>query len=409
MRLETVTLKRGRPPRVERGHPWVYRTEIQTLSGPASPGDTVRVATAGGRTLGYGFYNPHSMIAIRLLTRYPEGPPDRNVWRRRLEAALDRRRRTFPGSTAYRWCNAEADGLPGLVVDRFDRYLVVESLALGTEAALDPIVAALTELAEPDGVFLRGDAPVRPLEGLPVESRPLWGKTPPDRVAIDEDGIAFLVDVKGGQKTGHFFDQRENRRRAAAAARGGRVLDAFCHTGGFALAALAAGAGEAVAVDSSAAALAAAERNAHANGMAGRVRFVEANVFDHLRELARRGERYDLVVLDPPAFAKNRRALENALRGYKEVNLRAMRLVPEGGTLATASCSQPLDRAGFLDMLRDAAADSHRQVRLRELAGAAPDHPVLLAAPETDYLKFALLEMADAAPPAPLVKQAPGT
>lgn len=388
--IARVTLARRRLPRIERGHPWVYRTEIAAVDGGVGPGDDVAVADADGRVLGYGYYNPASMITVRLLTRAE--PPTPGLWLERIERARARRERLLPGVTAYRAVNAEGDDLPGLIVDRFDDVLVVESLSLGIEARLVPIVAALGEVYRPRSVFLRGDAPVRRLEGLDDESRLLAGDEPPDLVDIQEEGVVYGVDIRAGQKTGHFFDQRVNRREAGALCDGAEVFDLFCHTGGFGLQALRQGAAHVVFADQSGAALDRARVNVERNGFAGRADFVEANAFDLLRLWAREGRRCDTVILDPPAFAKSRSAVENALRGYNEINLRAMRLVPQGGHMVTASCSQPVSREAFLDVVARAAGDNHRSMRLLALRGPGPDHPCLVAESQGDYLKCVFLE-----------------
>ena len=385
-----AALARHRPPRIERGHPWVYRTEIARLDGEPEPGALVAVDDADGRTIGHGYFNADSMIAIRLLSRGPE-PPGEGLWLERVAAARALRERLLPGADAYRAANAEGDDLPGLVVDRFGDHLVVESLSLGVEVRLDAVVAALREVYAPRSIYLRADAAVRRLEGLGDESRLLWGEEPPAQVEILEEGVRYAVDVRAGQKTGHFFDQRLNRLEAGRLCRGAEVLDAFCHSGGFGLQALRHGARRVVFVDSSPAALERARDNAARNDGLERAEFVEANAFDVLRAWAREGRRFDAVVLDPPAFAKSKAALEPALRGYGEINLRGMRLVRPDGLLVTASCSQPVTRDAFLDMLSKSAGDNRRAVRLVALRGPAPDHPALIAQPQGDYLKCAFL------------------
>jgi 23S rRNA (cytosine1962-C5)-methyltransferase len=388
-----VVLRRRRPPRVERGHPWVYRTEIDRVEGAPAPGDDVEVVDADGHRLGFGYYNAASMITVRLLTR--DEPPAPDLWERRIALAKARRDRLLPGATAYRAVHAEGDDLPGLVVDRFGDVLVVEALSLGVDVRLPVIVEALRRVFEPTTVYLRSDAPVRRLEGLGDDSRTLAGPPPPERVVIEEEGVTYGVDVRAGQKTGHYFDQRLNRREAGALCEGAEVLDAFCHTGGFGLQALRQGARRVTFVDTSPAALELARENARRNGVADRAEFLEANAFDLLRRLEREGRRFDAVVLDPPAFAKSRQALDAALRGYHEINLRAVRLVRTGGYLVTASCSQPLGRDAFLEMIAGAAGDDRRTLRLVALRGAAPDHPVAVAQPQGDYLKCAFLEVGE--------------
>jgi len=390
-----VSLIRHRPPRIERGHPWVYRTEIARIDGDPAPGDDVLVVDADGRRLGTGYYNPASMIAVRLFARGSAAPPP-DLWRARIAEARARRDTLLPGQTAYRAVNAEGDDLPGLIVDRFGDHLVVESLSLGVEVRLSAVVDALRAVYAPRTVYLRADAAVRRLEGLDDNSRPLFGGEPPDEIEIDEDGVRFGVDIRSGQKTGHFFDQRPNRKEAGQLLAGaGEVLDAFCHTGGFGLQALAAGARHVTFVDSSAPALERARQNARMNGFEDRCAFVLGNAFDVLRTWAQEGRIVDGVVLDPPAFAKAKAALDAALRGYNEINLRAIRLVATGGYLVSASCSQPVTREAFVDVIARAAGDNRRSMRLIALRGPGPDHPALLAEPQGDYLKCAFLEAGD--------------
>jgi 23S rRNA (cytosine1962-C5)-methyltransferase len=388
--LPRAVLVRRRPPRIERGHPWVYRTEIARVEGSPGPGDVLAIADADGRVLGHGYYNQESMIAVRILQRGPEPPTD-GLWLERVEAARALRERLMPGAVSLRVVNAEGDDLPGLVVDRFGDYLVVESLSLGVEMRLPTIVDALRQTYAPKGIYLRADAAVRRLEGLDDASRPLLGGEPPTLVEIEEEGVHYGVDVRAGQKTGHFFDQRLNRLEAGRLLDGAEVLDAFSHTGGFGLQALRHGARRVVFLDSSAAALERARENAAQNGVLERSEFVEANAFDVLRNWAREGRRFDAVVLDPPAFAKSRAALEPALRGYGEINLRGMRLVRPGGILVSASCSQPVSRDAFVEILMKSAGDNRRTARLVALRGPAPDHPSLIAQPQGDYLKCAFL------------------
>lgn len=387
-----VILKPGRQGPLQRGRRWVYRTEIDRIEGDFQAGDTVQVFDAYGRFVAKGFINLRSMIAVRVLTDDPDEPIDEDFWIGRLNRAWNYRRLVLDDLEACRVVHSEADGLPGLIVDKFGEFLVVQTLALGIDRWKPVIVRALDDIFLPIGIYERNDAPVRDLEGL--EQRAGFIKGPFDpRIEIREHGLRFLVDVAQGQKTGHFLDQRDNRLLAGRLARGARVLDAFCYTGGFACHTAAGGAAEVTAVDASADALALARSNAERNGLADRIRFVEANAFDFLRAAADAGEQYDMIVLDPPAFAKNRRALERAYRGYKEINLRAMRMLVPGGILVTCSCSHHMDRMLFEEMLLDAANDVGRRVRIVQRRGAAPDHPVLLGMPETEYLKCYVLHV----------------
>ncbi len=381
--MALVRLKAGR--RRHPAHPWIYRTEVDAVEGLQAPGDTVDVLDHRGRLVGRGFCNPRSMLTVRLLSREAE-PIDEAFFRRRLERALALRERLLPPGSPARLVFGEADGLPGLIVDRFSDVLVVQTLALGIERHKSLLVDLLAQLARPSAVLERNDAPVRELEGLDQRKGPLLGD-PPLRVMIEEHGCRLWVDLWEGQKTGYFLDQRENRAAIAPYVSGARVLDAFCYTGSFAVHAARFGAREVLAVDSSAAALELARENAGANPGGDRIAFVEANAFDLLRSLDRDGERFDVVILDPPAFARGKSTLPGARRGYKEINLRALRLLEPGGVLVTCSCSSPLEPDAFAEVVADAAADAGREVRVLEFRGQARDHPVLLGYPESRYLK----------------------
>ncbi|MEW6398404.1 MAG: class I SAM-dependent rRNA methyltransferase [Bacillota bacterium] len=384
--MAIVHLTRG-PHRAREGHPWVFASEIENIGGDFAPGDLVTVVDHRGRFVGRGFINPASLIRVRLLTHRDEQVDD-DFWLARLRAAWELRQ-PFWEDAACRVVFAESDGLPGLVADRFGPWLVVQTLALGVDVRRDFLVEALRSLTACPAVFLRNDAPVRELEGLPLESGPAPG-TPadlPPRVEVAEGDVRLWVDVAAGHKTGHFLDQRLNRGAAARLAPGARVLDAFSYTGGFAVHAARAGAREVLAVESSAWAVGLARENAELNGVAERCRFREGNAFDLLRTLEQEHERFDLVILDPPAFARSRDALAGALRGYKEINLRALRLLNPGGYLVTSSCSSHLDPDTFLTVVAKAARDAGRRVLVLEMRGQPPDHPVLLGYPESRYLK----------------------
>lgn len=386
--METATVKKRGGARVRSGHPWVYRSDVAEASGEA--GDVVRVADRGGRFLGQAFYNPGSEISLRLVTREDE-PVDRGFVRRRIEEALAYRGSLGIDAEAYRLLHAEADGLPGLVVDRYGPYLVLQVGSAAVERRLGWVLEALGELISPEGVLLRGDVSSRKREGLDTGVRVLAGEVP-GSVVVREGPVRYRADLFGGQKTGAFLDQRENRAAAGGYARG-RILDVFSHTGGFALhAALKTPEGASVeVVDSSGPALEAARENAALNGLKNVTR-TRANAFDLLKERSDAGERYGLVVLDPPAFARTRRDLPAARRAYKEINLRAMKLLEPGGVLFTCSCSYHFSRELMEETLREAAADAGRRVRVPEWRGQSPDHPELLTVPETRYLKCAVLQ-----------------
>ncbi|HUO52406.1 MAG TPA: class I SAM-dependent rRNA methyltransferase [Gemmatimonadaceae bacterium] len=371
------------------GHPWIFRSDV--LGAPEAPAGAVRVRERSGAPLGVALWSPTSEIALRLLDRDAGAAIDAAWWHARIARAIERRAPLAAQANAYRLVHGEADGCPSLVCDRYDRWLVVQLLSAGLEAYRAEIVAALASLARPDGILARNDAAVRAKEGLARETAVLAGDVPRE-VEVDEHGVRYLAAPWAGQKTGAFLDQRENRVLAGGIARG-RALDCFAYHGSFALH-LARRADTVTALDSSAAALARARENAARNGLAN-LRFVEADAFEFLRAEERAGARYETIVLDPPAFAKSRAALPGAIRGYKEINLRAMRLLAPGGMLFTASCSFHLSKPAFLEMLAAAAGDSGRRIALREFRGQPLDHPEVLTIPESGYLKGALLEAMD--------------
>lgn len=369
--------------RWQAGHPWIYRTDI--YDEPRERPGIVRVTDRRGRLLGQALYSPQSEIRLRLLTRGAE-PIDAAWWEARIRAAAARRGTL--DATAFRVVHAEGDGLPSLVVDRYGPYVVAQLLSAGLEAGRDAVVAGIGAALVPEGILLRNDSAIRRHEGLPLEVVPAQGSVP-DAVLVEEHGIRYLAAPQRGQKTGAFLDQRENRVLVGAHTGAGRALDLFTYHGSFALH-MARHAAEVVAVDSSVEALARGRENAALNDLAN-ITWREANAFDLLRELERRDERFATVVLDPPAFAKSKQSVVRALAGYKEINLRAMRLLTPGGVLFTCSCSYHVQRAAFLDMLAGAARDSGRRLQLLTLAGAGRDHPELVNVPETGYLKGALL------------------
>lgn len=369
------------------GHPWIYRTDVYDEPGDA-PG-IVAVTERRGRHLGQALYSPKSEIRLRLLTRGRE-PIDADWWAGRITAAADRR--SGITATAYRVVHAEGDGLPSLVVDRYGPHVVAQLLSAGLERVREDVLAGIGAALAPEAILLRNDSAVRRHEGLSLEVVAARGSVP-DAVPVDEDGVRYLAAPHTGQKTGAFLDQRENRLLVAAHAGPGRALDLFTYHGSFALH-LARRASEVVAVDSSGEALARGAENAALNGFTN-IAWREANAFDLLRDLERRDETFDTVVLDPPAFAKAKSSVGRALAGYKEINLRAMRLVAAGGVLFTCSCSYHVSRTLFLEMLADAAHDVGRRLQLLAVTGAGRDHPELLTVPETGYLKGALLRAVD--------------
>lgn len=396
----TVTKKGTRW--VEGGHPWIYAEEILSKSTEPENGALADAVSESGKYLGTGLYSRESKIGLRLVSRNANDRFDASFWRRRVQYAWDYRKTVLDAEdlSCCRVIFGEADGFPGLTVDRFSDILVTQTLSVGMERLKDTLFPLLVEVLRADGqkingIFERNDAAIRALEGLEQGKGwyPLPGETPPASpiTEICENGIFYAVDVENGQKTGFFLDQKYNRRAVARLAKGRRVLDCFTHTGSFALNAALGGAAHVTAVDVSESAVAMAEANAKRNGLEGRMDFVCADVFDLLPTL-KKGD-YDFIILDPPAFTKSRKTAERAEKGYKEINLRALRALPRGGYFATASCSHFMPSAQFERMLRSAALDAGVELRQIEARQQAPDHPILWNVPETDYLKFYLFQV----------------
>lgn len=384
-----VVNRRGAARWRQGGHPWIYRSDV--VQPPAQQAGAVQVVDESGSRVGTALWSGASQIALRMLGD-SSAVPDAAFWQARIARAVGYRSFLAPDATAYRLVHGEADGLPSLVVDRFGDVLVVQLLSAGIEVFRDEIIQALVQACDPAGILARNDVPVRKLERLPEEVVLLHG-TVPEEQQVREGDVVYLAAPWTGQKTGAFLDQRENRVRAGELARG-RALDCFSYHGSFALH-LAGRADHVTAVDASAEALARAQQNAALNGERGeRIEFVEANAFDFLRAQDDARERYDTIVVDPPAFAKRKDAVDAALRGYKELNLRALRLLNEGGILCTFSCSYHMSPWLFREMLESAAADAGRPVRWLEWRGQALDHPELIQVPESAYLKGAILQVA---------------
>ena len=382
--MSTVIISARGEQRVRSGHPWVYRTDVADVS--ADPGDIVQVIGPRHRTVGYALFSDRSQITIRMLTR-GETPADESLIRSRLASAIAYRASLQLEASAFRLVHGEADLLPSLVVDRYGDHLVVQALSQGMDRLLPAITGFLVELTGAAGILARNDPKVRALEGLEQQIAVLYGDIP-EAVVAHEGPVEYAVDLRRGQKTGLFLDQRENREAALRYARG-RLLDCFSYNGGFALR-LAAGCDEVEALDISADAVARIRANAERNS-ATKVTAREVNVFDELRRLERTGARYDTIVLDPPAFAKNKASVPSALAGYKEINLRAMRLLSAGGYLVTCSCSYNVNEAMFEDMLHQSSIDSHTPMAIVEKRMQGRDHPVLIGVPETHYLKCFIL------------------
>lgn len=418
--MVTVIVNRKAADRAASGHPWIFSSDLVDRA-DAAPGDAVVVAVANrngkpGKPLGIAHYSSTSQIALRMLSETIRSPDhidrapehiDRAFFIRRLTAAIGHRERVVQNSDAYRLVYSEGDLLPGLIVDRYGPYLVMQTLSQGMDRNRDVIAECLTELLTPAGIFARNDASVRKLEGLPLESMVLSGEIP-ERVHIGMNGLSLEADLRRGQKTGVYLDQRENyvavahyaaryANHLAGGHTSGRILDCFTSTGGFALH-CARGVETVEAIDSSAPALSTAEANARANGIAN-IEFRQADVFEFLSGVTSGGVasgtagRYSMIILDPPAFAKSRRSLDDAARGYKEINLRALRLLAPGGVLVTCSCSHHMSEAALLEIVAAAALDAGKTLRVLDRRTQAADHPILLTVPETHYLKCLILEV----------------
>lgn len=383
-------LAKGKEKRTEYGHPWIYKSDIQNVEGSFSPGDVVDIYSSKNKFLGRGYINLKSQIAIRVLT-YEHEEIDYGFLYSRIKNAWEYRKLAADPQSC-RVIFAESDFLPALVVDKFNDVLVLQTTSLGIESFKPQIVDILNDIIKPAGIYERNDIPVRELEGL-EQKKGFLSEEFDTRVEMRENGIKFLVDVENGQKTGYFLDQKENRAALKPFVKNAKVLDCFSHTGSFALHAAYYGASEVLGIDISEHAVEYASNNAKLNGLEGVCRFEAANTFDRLRDYYDGGEKFDVIILDPPAFTKTKSAIEGAIRGYKEINLRAMKIIKSGGFLVTCSCSHHVDPELFMDIVYNAAIDSKRRVRLVEYRSQAKDHPVLLASEETEYLKCAILQI----------------
>lgn len=386
-----VRLVRGREQALLAGYLWVYAGHIAGVDGEPAPGDLVDVSTHSGRLIGRGLFNPHSKIRVRLLTGRDE-PLDDTFWTRRIRSARALRQRVVSDTNAYRLIHGESDLLPGLIVDRYGEVLVMQILSFGMERRKERLADLLMKETGAAAVYLRNDAHARSLEGLPEERGFLRGGGA-TTVAIHEGRARFLVDIERGQKTGWYCDQRENRLAVAPLAAGAVVLDAFCHTGAFGIQAALYGAASVLGLDAGGEVVAQAREHAARNQVEARCEYREADVFEELRRLERAGARFDLAILDPPSFARTKQAAPQALAGYKQLNLRALRLLRPEGWLASCSCSHYVNEESFWAMLQEAARDAGRRLRLIERRSQARDHPVLAAMPETSYLKCFILQV----------------
>jgi 23S rRNA (cytosine1962-C5)-methyltransferase len=384
-----ITLKKNEEHRIVDGHLWAFSNEIGSISGEPTTGDIVELRTHSGTTLGKGFFNSSSLIAVRLLTRCADEPIDFTFFQKRISSALALRKMLFPGSDVYRLIHGESDLLPGLIIDRYNDYLVVQTFSAGMDKRLTLICDVLDSLIHPKGIVERNESNLRTYEGLEQKKGILRGSSAP--IILQENGIRYGVDPLEGQKTGFFLDQRENRFSIRRYSHGARVLDCFCNLGGFALNAAAAGAREVIGVDIAASSIAQATENAGLNKL--NVRFVEKDVFDFMKDAVKEDEKFDCIILDPPSFAKNRKTVGQAKKGYRDLHEQALRMLKSGGILATASCSHHVFESTFLEIVGNALRKTGRQASLLEWRGASPDHPVLTGMPETRYLKFGIFRV----------------
>ena len=398
MSFAIVTLKKGEGRTLKAGGAWIYDNEIGSITGDFTDGDMVLVHDFDGYPMGRGFINRNSKIRIRMMTRNIHQEIDEEFLRMRVQNAWDYRKKTVDTGSC-RGIFGEADFLPGLVVDKFSDVLVVQSLALGIDRLKETIIRLLKEVLAADGVIIRGvyersDAKVREQEGM-ERVKGFLGEEFDTLVEIEENGVKYQVDVKDGQKTGFFLDQKYNRQSIHKLCKGAKVLDCFTHTGSFALNAGIAGASSVLGVDASQLGVDQATVNAKLNGLEDRVKFICADVFDLLPKLEEQGEKFDVVILDPPAFTKSRNSVKNAVKGYREINLRGMKLVKDGGYLATCSCSHFMTYELFTQTIGQAARNVHKRLRQVEFRTQAPDHPILWAADESYYLKFYIFQVVD--------------
>ncbi len=379
-----ILLKKNEDRRVVAGHPWVFSNEIHEITGNPAIGDVVELRAASGLSLGIGFFNPHSLIAFRMLSRTVE-EIDAAFFERRIKAALDLRKTLYPNSDTFRLVHGEGDFLPGLIIDKFNDLVSVQTFAFGMDARLPWICDVLDSLLHPRGIVERNESPLRALEHLELKKGVLRGSSLPTQ--ISEHGLVYTVDPLEGQKTGFFLDQRENRFAIRQFAPSSAVLDCFCNDGGFALNAAAAGATSVTGIDASEDAVARARHNATLNGLSS-IQFERHDVFDKLEEFNAAGTRFNVIVLDPPSFTKSRKNVTTAKQGYKDLHLRTFKVLRPGGILLTASCSHHIEPDVFLSIVDESARKAGRRLQLLDWRGAAPDHPTLPNVPETRYLKF---------------------
>ena len=382
-----IILKKNEEHRIAAGHQWVFSNEIASLRGTPEVGEVVELLRHDQKFLGLGFYHPHSLIAFRFLTSEQE-EIGVSFFEQRIQQALKLRQKLYPGSETFRLTHGESDFLPGLIIDKYNEFISLQILSAGMDKQIEIICDVLETMFHPKAIIARNDVAIRALEELPLEKKVLRGNA---GITIIDDGVKFEVDVLNGQKTGFFLDQRENRKAIHRYAIGGTVLDCFCNEGGFALHAASAKAASVYGLDISESAITKAKVNARLNSAA--VEFEIGDVSEALKLIGEKNKKFDMVILDPPSFTKSKKNIPAALREYKEINSAAMRLINAGGFLVTASCSHHITEDGFLSTIEQAAVKAKRYVQLLEFSGAAPDHPVIPAMPETKYLKFAIFSV----------------
>ena len=390
--MTRITLNKNEERRIKSGHPWVFSNEIRDVAGDRTSGIAAELYDAAGGFIGVGHYNPHSLIAFRLVSRQREDIDTDEFYERRISAALAHRQTRYPGLSTFRAVYGESDFLPGLVVDKYGDYLSLQLLSAGMDSRRAQIVAALRKIFAPLGIIARNDVSVRKLEGLDEQVELLWGDVP-ESVHMEENGLTFQVNLREGQKTGGFLDQKENHLLLRGISAGKNVLDCFCYTGGWAVHAASFGAASVLGIDISARAVAQAGSHARLNKTSDRVRFEECDAFERLRSLHQEGKRFGVIVMDPPAFVKSRKNIAEATKGYLTINRRALDLLEPGGYLITCSCSYHMGREAFRDLLVQAARLAKREVRLVATCSQAADHPVLLSFPESEYLKCFVLQV----------------
>jgi len=390
--MTRIRLKKNEDRRIRGGHPWVFSNEIGQIDGERLAGCAAELFDAAGGFLGCGYYTPHSLIAFRLISRKREELDGVPFYEQRIAASLAHRTAIYPGLRTFRAVYGESDFLPGLVVDRYEEYLSLQMLSAGMDIRRDLIVEALQRVFAPKGIIARNDVSVRSLEGLEERVEILAGEVP-ELVEIEENGLRFMINLREGQKTGGFLDQKQNHLLLRDICRDREVLDCFCYAGSWAVHAGGFGAAAALGLDISARAVEQASRNAQLNGVADRVAFEECDVFERLRSLKHEGREFDVIVMDPPAFVKSRKNIAEATKGYLTINRRALELLRPGGYLITCSCSFHMGREAFREMLVSAARLARREARLVATCSQSPDHPVLLSFPESEYLKCFVLQV----------------